>query len=223
MSDVRMRRAIAHAIDFEQIAEARTSGLSAFNPSGVAQASAFFDEDFLAWPQYDPAAAQALMSEAGYNGEPIRIQTNTRYQGMYENSVMIQAMLQAAGLNAELEVLDWAAQLDNYLAGNFQIQSFGYSARLDPSQMYGILIGDKGSAPTRQWENDAAYDLYLQSTRTTNFDERKALFKEIHALMAEDVPMLGLYYEPVTDAVGATIEGYSVWPADKTRAWGVSK
>ena len=135
MGNVKMRQALAHAIDFKQIAEVRTAGLSEFNPSGVAQASAFFDEDFLAWPEYDPAKAQALAKEAGYNGEPIKIQTNTRYQGMYENSVMMQAMLQAAGINAELEVLDWAAQLDNYLAGKFQIQSFGYSARLDPSQL----------------------------------------------------------------------------------------
>ena len=223
MSDVRVRQAIAHAVDFKQLAEARTSGLSAFNPSGVAQASAFFDEDFLAWPEYDPAKAQALLAEAGYSGQTIKIQTNTRYQGMYENSVMIQAMLQAAGIKAELEVLDWAAQLDNYLVGKFQIQSFGYSARLDPSQMYGLIIGDKESAPTRQWENDKANELYLQSTKTTDFEERKALFKEIHALMAEEVPILGLYYEPVTDAIAAGVNGYNVWPADKTRTWGVWK
>ena len=223
MSNVKIRQAIAHAVDFEQIAEARTSGLSGFNPSGVAQASAFFDEDFLEWPDYDIAKAQALLKEAGYNGEAITIQTNSRYQGMYENGVMLQAMLQAAGINAQLETLDWAAQLDNYLAGKFQIQSFGYSARLDPSQLYGILIGDKEKAPTRQWENDQAYELYLKSTKTTDFEERKALFKQIHALMAQDVPILGLYYEPVTDAVAANVNGYDVWPADKTRAWGVWK
>ncbi|TIX96988.1 MAG: ABC transporter substrate-binding protein, partial [Mesorhizobium sp.] len=85
--------------------------------------------------------AKALLDEAGYKGEPIKIQTNTRYQGMYENAVLLQAMLTAAGFNAQLEVLDWAAQLDNYLAGKFQIQSFGYSARLDPSLMYGVILG----------------------------------------------------------------------------------
>src|SRR5690606_33023440 len=115
------------------------------------------------------------------------------------------------GINAELETLDWAAQLDNYLAGKFQIQSFGYSARLDPSQLYGILIGDKEKAPTRQWENDEAYALYLKSTQTTDFAERQDLFKQIHALMAKDVPILGLYYEAVVDAAGANVHGYSVW------------
>ncbi|TKT77421.1 ABC transporter substrate-binding protein [Aquamicrobium sp. LC103] len=223
MSDVRMRRAIAHAIDFKQIAQTRTEGQAGFNPSGVAQASVFFDDDFLAWPEYDPAAAQALLAEAGYSGQPIKLQTNTRYQGMYENSVIVQAMLQAAGINAELEVLDWAAQLDNYLAGKFQLQSFGYSARLDPSLIYGILVGDKEATPTLQWENEEAHTLYLESTRTTDVEKRKEIFKKIHALMEQDVPILGLYFEMVTDAVGGKVHGYEVWPGDKPRAWGVWK
>jgi peptide/nickel transport system substrate-binding protein len=223
MSNVKLRQAIAHAIDFKQIAAARTAGLSAFNPSGVPQASAYFDEDFLKWPEYDPEAAKALLAEAGYKGEVIKIQSNTRYQGMYENSILVQAMLAAAGINAELEVLDWAAQLDNYLAGKFQMQSFGYSARLDPSQFYGVIMGDKKVEPTAQWDNPEAWQLYIKSTKTTDFETRKAVFKEIHALMAKDLPIFGLYYEPVVAAVSAKIEGFDVWAADKERAWGVKK
>ena len=77
-------------------------------------ASAYFDDGFLTWPKYDPAETTKLLAEAGYKGEPITIQTNTRYQGMYDNSVIVQAMLTAAGINAKLETLDWATQLDNY-------------------------------------------------------------------------------------------------------------
>lgn len=223
MSNVKMRQAIAHAIDLDQIAAARTNNVAKGNPSAVAQASAFFDDDFLKWPEYDPAKAKALLDEIGYKGEPIKIQTNTRYQGMYENSVLVQAMLAAAGFNAQLEVLDWAAQLDNYLAGKYQIQSFGFSARLDPSLLYGVVLGKKSADPSALWDNDAATELYLKSTKTTDFDERKAILKQLHALMAAEVPIIGLYYEPVTEAVQPKVKGYSVWPADKQRAWGVWK
>ncbi|EIM73549.1 extracellular solute-binding protein [Nitratireductor aquibiodomus RA22] len=223
LSDARIRRAIAHAIDFEQIANMRTEGQAEFNPSAVAQASMFFDESFTDWPEYDPAAARALLDEASYAGQPIKLQANTRYQGMYENGVIVQAMLAAAGFNVELEVLDWAAQLDNYLAGTFQLQSFGYSARLDPSLLYGILIGDKKTTPTRQWQNEDAYQLYLNSSRTEDREERQAIFKQIHELMAQDIPILGLYYETVTDVTVPSVKGYEVWPGDKPRAWGVWK
>ena len=223
LSNVKLRQAIAHAVDINQIAAARTNGVAKGNPSGVAQASAFFDDEFTKWPEYDPAKAKALAEEAGYKGEPIKIQTNTRYQGMYENSVLLQAMLAAAGFNAELEVLDWAAQLDNYLAGKFQVQSFGFSARLDPSLMYGTILGKKDTDPTAQWDSDAAWDLFLKSMATNDFEQRKAVFKQLHAQMAQDIPMLGLYYEPSTDATSPKVKGYAVWPAENIRAWGVWK
>lgn len=223
LSNVKLRQALAHAVDINQIAAARTNGVSKGNPSAVAQATAYYDEDFAKWPEYDPAKAAALAKEAGYNGEPLKIQTNQRYQGMYENSVLLQAMLTAAGFNAELEVLDWAAQLDNYLAGKFQIQSFGYSARLDPSLMYVTILGDKNVEPTAQWDSGKAWELFLKSVATTDVEQRKAVFKEMHALMAQEVPILGLYYEPAVDGVSPKVKGYSVWPAENPRTWGVWK
>jgi peptide/nickel transport system substrate-binding protein len=223
LSDVRLRRAIAHALDIGQIAAVRTNSLVEANPSAVPQNSAFFGESFLAWPEYDPAKAQALLAEAGYTGEPIRIQTNTRYEGMYQNAIIMQAMLASVGINAQLEVLDWATQLDNYLTGKFQIQSFGYSARLDPSLLYGILIGDKSEDPSVQWEDPKALDLLAQSTQTTDTAERKRIFEALHARMAEQIPIYGLYYEPVIDATGPKLKSYEAWPGDKARLWGVWK
>ena len=173
LSDIRIRQAIAHALDLNQIAQARTYGLAEANPSAVARSSTFFDDSFLDWPAYDPAKAQALLQEAGYKGQPITIQTNKRYDGMYDNAVMIQAMLAAAGIDARLEVLDWATQLDNYTAGKFQLQSFSFSARLDPSLLYGILIGSKAKNPARQWDDPKAAELLAQSIRTEDAAKRK--------------------------------------------------
>jgi peptide/nickel transport system substrate-binding protein len=175
------------------------------------------------WHDYDLEAARALLAEAGYDGQPIRLQTNTRYNGMYENAVLIQAMWQAAGINAELETLDWATQLDAYLAGNFQVQSFGYSARLDPSQLLGVLVGNKDTRATVQWENAEAFDLYLQTVRTTDLEARRALFLQIHELLIEDVPFINLYYVPETGVARPEVTGHGVWPGGTLRLWGISK
>jgi peptide/nickel transport system substrate-binding protein len=223
LSDVRMRKAIAHALDFRQIAKAQSAGMSEFNPSGVPQSSAYFDEAFLAWPEYDLEKTKALLAEVGYKGEPIKMQTNKRYIGMYDNAVVIQGMLAAAGINIELDVLDWAAQLDNFFAGKFQMQSFGYSARPDPLVIYGMFTGDKTKTPNYQWGDPKALELYLKAIDTADFEARKAVLKELQALMAEQVPILGLYYFPVIEAVSDKVVGYESWPLDRPRAWGVSK
>ncbi|MCR5858070.1 ABC transporter substrate-binding protein [Mesorhizobium sp. J428] len=223
LSDVRMRKAIAHAIDFRQFAESQTVGMAEFNPSGVPQSSAYFDEAFISsWPEYDLEKSKALLAEVGYKGEPIKMQTNQRYQGIDDNSVVIQAMLSMAGINIQLDVVDWAAQLDNFFSGSFQMQSFGYSGRPDPIVLYGMFTGDKSKFSSYQWGDAKALELYFKASDTADFDERKKYLIELQNLMAEQVPILGMYYFPVIEAVSKRIEGYQSWPLDRPRAWGVS-
>jgi peptide/nickel transport system substrate-binding protein len=89
--------------------------------------------------------------------------------------------------------------------------------------IYGSLIGKKSVSATAQWDNPAAHDLYLKALATSSFDERKPLLQQLHAMMAEDVPIISLYYYPVIDAVSPKLVGYEAWPLEKPRAWGVWK
>ena len=223
LADVRIRRAIAHAIDLDQMADARGEGLVQAHPSPVDAGSSYFDERFKAWPAHDPARARALLKEAGYKGQPLKIQTNKRSSANYDNAVVAQAMLAAAGFTVELEVLDWATQLDNYLKGNFQIQSFGYSARFDPGLRFASLIADKDKSKWAQWDDPKAIQLLQESTRTADEARRKAIFAELHQMMADQVPTIGLYYDPGVEAVGARVRGYKTWPASRPIPWGVWK
>ncbi len=61
-------------------------------------------------------------------------------------AVVVQAMLQSAGINAEIEVLDWATQLDRYNKGNYQMQSFSFSARFDPAIAFEQIRRQQGQA-----------------------------------------------------------------------------
>jgi peptide/nickel transport system substrate-binding protein len=109
------------------------------------------------------------------------------------------------------------------MSGKFQLQSFGYSSRADPMLMYGTIIGNKAKAPTSQWDDPDAQALYLKALNAIGFDERKAILKQLHAKMAEEVPILGLYYYPVIEAVSPKLVNYESWPLEKPRAWGVWK
>ncbi|WP_426960086.1 ABC transporter substrate-binding protein [Muricoccus radiodurans] len=221
LRDVRVRRAIAHAIDRAAIAEARTGSAANAGPSVVPRPSAFFGPEFEAWPAYDPARARALLREAGYGGQVLRIQTNRRYDGMYESAVLVQAMLTAVGIRAELEVIDWATQLERYQRGQFTLQAFSFSARFDPSLMLGAFVGSKDEAATAQWEDPRAIELAAESGRVSDPGPRRATFLELHRLMAEQVPIVGLYYDPSLEAWNPRIRGYRPWAANKPIVWGV--
>ena len=50
-----------------------------------------------------------LLAEAGYKGETIRLIANKRSTvPSYPIAIMAQAMLQTAGIKAEIEILEWA-------------------------------------------------------------------------------------------------------------------
>ncbi len=223
LQDVRIRRAIAHAIDRDLVAKFNTYGYASVNSSSVPVGMAAHTPLHDRWHEPDVEKARALLKEAGYQGQPIRIQTNRKYQNMYANAVVIQAMLHAAGMNAHIDVMDWASQLSNYFAGKFQLSAFSYSALANPALRYYKLIGSKDVRAVYQWEDPRAVGLLEQAITTFDEGERQKIFDRLHLLMVDDVPIIGLYNAHSATATLDSIEGYRPTPLSLTRLWGVWK
>ncbi len=218
-----MRRALAHALDTARIAEISTFGQARANSSAVPLLSPYHTGVHDRWWPYDPAEAKRLLGLAGYAGQKIRIQTNRKYPVMFDNAVAIQAMLTAVGIDAPLQVLDWGTQLADYFSGDFQLSSFGFSARTHPVLNYDILLGDKEIRASAQWQDEAASRRVRQAEATRDVREQTAIFEKIHLMMVQDVPILGLFNDSSLDATRADVEGYEPWPLANPRLWGVRK
>ena len=222
LRDVRIRKAFELALDLPQLVDAVTEGQSKPSASIIPSPSAYYGKPQAELPKRDLAAAKKLLAEAGYKGEPIRMITNKRYESMFNASVLAQAMLQEAGIKLELEVLDWATELDRYTKGDYQAMSFGYSARLDPSLSFEMVSGDKDKQPRKVWDNKEALDLLAKSMQVTDKAERQALFDQMETLFRADVAMIPLYAVFQSGAVRSNVIGYHNWALGQPRAWGVS-
>jgi peptide/nickel transport system substrate-binding protein len=119
--------------------------------------------------------------------------------------------------------LDWSAQLDNYLNGRFQLSSFVFSPRFDPSLMYAAFVADKATAKWAQWNTPEARKMLEESSMAEDLAQRAAIFRRMHTLMREEVPIIGLYYSPTVEAVGRAVHGYQPWAAGRPLAWGAWK
>jgi peptide/nickel transport system substrate-binding protein len=223
LKDVRIRRAIALAIDVPQIVASVVGDDAPDNPSPIPSASAFHSAAQSARPRHDVAAAKRLLAEAGYRGQTIRMITNRRYPNVYDAAVAAQAMAAEAGLKIELEVLDWATQLDRYTRGDYQMMSFLYSPRLDPSLSYEMLSGPKDSQPRKLWEDPEALALIGRSFETVDQAARQAIFDELFGRFIAQMPAIVLFNQP--DYIGhrRNIEGIASWAGGQTRLWGVSR
>jgi peptide/nickel transport system substrate-binding protein len=218
-----LRQAIAAALDTAQIVQAVSDGYGITNNSVVPSASAYYTAVQKQGFKHDIEKARRLLKESGYKGEPIKILTNKRpIVPSFEVSVIAQAMLQAVGLNVEIENIEWATQLERYQKGNYQLQSFSYSARLDPALGYEAVTGPKAKQPRKVWDNPAAQALLDKAMEVTQPAERQKLFDDLHRMQIDDVPIIVLYNNVDFGAVAKRVKGYAPWFASTPRLWEVS-
>ncbi|HEV2508697.1 ABC transporter substrate-binding protein [Bosea sp. (in: a-proteobacteria)] len=222
LGNVKLRQAIAAALDTEELVAQVTDGLGKRNNSIVPAMSSYYGAVQAKGYKQDLAAAKKLLQEAGYKGEPLVMLANKRYPQSFDSAVVSQQMLQAAGINVQIEVLEWATQLDRYSKGNYQLQAFPYSARLDPALSFESVTGPKATQPRKVWDNPEAQALLDKSMVVSDKAERQKLFDELHQRFIADVPMVMLYNGIDAGAYGKRVKGYKSSILSKPRLWEVT-
>ncbi|MBL0088968.1 MAG: ABC transporter substrate-binding protein [Ideonella sp.] len=221
LKDVRIRRALALAIDSPALVRGVTNALARPNNSAVPETSPFYTAVQATGFKSDLAQAKKLLAEAGYTGQPIKMLTNKRYQSMFDTALLAQALAAKAGIKLEVEVLDWAAQLDRYTKGDYQAMAFSYSARLDPSLAFDMFTGPKDTQPRKVWDNREVQALVNASMQTADKAKRQALFDELHRRLIDEVPMIPLYNGLQLNAVSQRVSGFRGWAGESPRVWNV--
>ncbi|MEQ1408952.1 ABC transporter substrate-binding protein [Neorhizobium sp. Rsf11] len=222
LKDVRIRKALLLTLDLPQIAEALTNGQAPANLSVIPVPSPYSGKLQKDVPARDLEAAKTLLAQAGYKGQPIKWLATKFYPSLFDAAVLVQAMAQEAGINIEIETLDWATLLDRYTAGNYSAMSFTYSARLDPSLSFDMVSGNKDKSPNKVWDNPEGLKLIAESTTVSDSEKRQVLFDKLEGMIRADVPLIPLYSGTRIGAVRANVDGYQTWPVGYPRMWGVS-
>ncbi len=218
-----MRRAIASAIDIKSLVEMVTDGLGKANNSVIPRGTPSYTSVQQTGWKFDLNEAKNLLQKAGYRGQQISLITNKDYPSMYNAAILAQAMLQQAGVNVKLDVMDWATQLDRYNSGKYQMMAFSYSPRFDDALLYEHFMGDKKVQKRKVWDNPADLELLDQAMATSDRAKRQPLLDQLHKDFLEDVPMVMLYNGITIDAASGKVQGYTSWPGSAARLWQVSK
>jgi peptide/nickel transport system substrate-binding protein len=221
LKNEKLRQAIAVSLDIPQLVEVAGEGFSKPNPSAVPLGSGYSSATQKKGYRYDPALAKKLLQEAGYKGEKLVIHANKRGTvPSYKVAVLAQSMMQAVGIKAEIEVLEWATQLDRFNRGNYQLSSFSYSSRLDPALSYEQFSGNRDKQPRKVWEDPKALKLIDESMVESDRAKRQALFDQLHTLMIAQTPLVILDNGVDSWAMRKRVSGFTAWES-KPRLWNV--
>lgn len=221
VKDARIRRALALAIDRAELTEAVRPGTPATpNASPIPVVSPFYSDVQAGHQERDIEKAKALLAEAGYKGEPIVVHTTQSYSELYDSAIIAQAMAAEAGINLQIQVIEWADEVQRFMGADYAAMSFSFSARLDPSLNFEMFTGPQ---QRKLWNTPEAMSLLDKSMAETDTEARQKIFDELFALMIEDAPMVPLFNDTAITAVRSNISGYKSWLTGHPRLWGVQR
>jgi oligopeptide transport system substrate-binding protein len=201
MNDVRVRRALALAIDRKSLCEhvMRAGQI----PTGDLVPDGLAGYQGLGRPLFDPAKAKALLSEAGYPNAaglpPITLIYNTSDRHKVVAEAVQQMWKKHLGLHVEIENQEWKVYLKRLKARDFQVARMGWIGDFaDPYTFLEILSGYSGNNHSG-WRSHE-YDRLLDSAnREQDPEKRLGILRqaESHAMDAQPIIPLYVYTQQV--------------------------
>lgn len=183
--DVRVRRALAHAVDRKAFIDGVLDGLGKPIGSHFAPSDAGYVDLTGLYP-HDPEKARALLKEAGVT-TPLNV-TLTLPPPPYarKGGEVLAAQLAKVGIVARIENVEWAQWLSGAFKGQFDLTVINHVEPLDYVQY---------ANPAYYWGYDsrAFRDLVARHAATTNARERARLFGELQRHIAQDAVNVFLF------------------------------
>lgn len=207
-----IREAMNYAIDKELITSTILNGIAlpadGMLPPGLPGAQ----NDLGPWP-YDPVRAQALMEEAGYDGEEITFAVGEgRYPSDGEVGLAVAAMLQDVGFNINYVATDYASYtVETELREGSSYDMFLSSWIADFGDSASLLDAFFGGAesPIPAFYANEAYQAASDETRTAaTLEDRIAAIQEMETVVWEDAAALFLYFPIENYGVAAGMQGF---------------
>ena len=163
---------------------------------------------------HDVAKAKQLLKEAGYeNGFTFTIKVPSNYQPHVDSAVVLVEQLKQAGINAQIQQIDWNTWLtDVYANREFEATVVGFDASiLSPTALMARWVSDSGK--NMIGFNNADYDqTYAQAVATVDDAEQTQLFKRCLEILSETAA--NVYTQDLADfvAINPELEGFEFYP-----------
>jgi peptide/nickel transport system substrate-binding protein len=213
MSNALLRRAAQAAINCTDALAAAFGDKSLWKPEGsiYPEGTAWFDAQAPGYNQGNAEKAAALLKQAGYNREPIRILTSVQYDYQYKTAQVIEANLTDAGFKIDLVVTDWATILQRRQKPD-QWEAFvtGHGVVPEPSSITVFNPSYPG-----WWDTPDKHALLDDFVTESDPAKRVPLWRKLQAQFYVDVPTVKIGAGYTTFGASKRISGYypGIWPA----------
>ncbi len=211
LSDPRVRRAIALAIDRDAIVRTIWKGHADVAES-ILPAGSWARDPALPPVRPDLARARRLLDEAGYPdpsgdgaGSTVLPGPRPRLRLTYKTSqnevrrrvaTVIQEQLRQIGISVEIQSLEWGTFFSDIKKGNFQLYSLTWVGISDPD-IYRNAFHSRSAPPdgaNRGGYSNARVDRLTDAARREmSREKRREMYLEVQRVLARDLPVFPLW------------------------------
>jgi len=228
-SDVRVRQALSHAIDKDEIVRGVLMGLGAATGVPYKPGTWPYDDKIPA-NEFDPALAKKMLAEAGWtrktpggpltdaSGRPFAftILTNQGNSQRIKAAIIIQSRLKDLGIKVEIRTVEWAAFIKEFVdKGRFDALLLGWTITQDPD-IYDVWHSSRaqpGGLNFVGYKNPELDDLLERGRRILDQKRRKPIYDRIQEILHRDQPYCFLYVPMALPMVHARVQGIEPAPA----------
>jgi peptide/nickel transport system substrate-binding protein len=217
LKDIRVRKAISHAIDRESIVKNIVgAGARVIHTQCFPTQFGCTDEGAPRY-SYDPALAKKLLAEAGYpNGFDTEI---FAYRERNQTEAMINN-LQAVGIRAKLTFSQYAAMRDSVRSGKSSLshQTWGSFSVNDVSASTPVYFTFEADDISRDAE---VRDLLVKGNNSVDPNARKQAYQQALKRIADNAYSVPLWSLPVFYVATKELN-FSAYPDEMVRFWEMS-
>ncbi|HAJ33590.1 MAG TPA: ABC transporter substrate-binding protein [Candidatus Atribacteria bacterium] len=209
-NDVRVREAIALAIDRDEIVTAAEFGMA--QPSGPLSASVkkwAKPLEELPFSKRNLKKARELLIEAGYpDGFSFNIVTSNSYEGGLAVAQVIQSQLKEIGLIPELEVVEWGIYINRWVKRDFDsiVELRGGSP--EPDRFLYRSLHSTGGVNNWLFKDEEVDNLLDEGRGLVKFEDRKPIYDKIQVLLSEKMPVIFLYVPLETQVLSPNVKNF---------------
>ena len=213
--DLRVRKAIAHAVDREAIVRYLWRDQARIADSLLPPGHwAYFDG--ISRYEYAPDQAKAILEAAGYQNLSFTYRTSQDSTGLLVATVL-QQQFKDLGIDMEIRSNEFATFYADVLAGNFQMYSLRWIGGNNDPDIFNLVFHSDMVPPNganRGRYSNPDVDRWIElAQRETDLETRRAHYAEVQKAVSEDLPYISLWYVNNVAVYNKRIQGMKLYPA----------
>ena len=220
-NDINVRKAIAHAIDYDTIYNTILTEYGVPADSYLPMHNWAYTPDTVKY-NYDPDLARELLAEAGWtdtdgdgfvdkNGQTMKLEIGCTKRE--SDNMMLEAAqnyLKQVGIDVSMSLLESAAFDERLAAQDFQAYVLSISQDSpEPALLIDFAFTSYAGYNKFGYNNPEVDELVLQANSTGDQETRKELYIQIQKIIKEDYVSLPFYSRYAQVGVSSKVEGFT--------------